>query len=213
MRVYEIVHDCDCYRGFHPEDQGCKAFLNMDGTPRLTNWKPPEVFIDLPKLKSGNFYNVNGAALIADEKATEALRPLFEKAGELLPLEYKGRRFTVLNVTTVADSDCVDEEASKWFTGSEGQRFDIIRYVFRAERLLASPIFKFPYTKKTSTFLTEGLLDPAEEFRAIVHSEGLKGLLFKEHWSSDLEDWPSNQSAGSWPRPRTGDSYYRGEEA
>ncbi len=184
MKVYSIRHDVDRFQFFLPADPECKTFDQLDGSTKLASWEPPEVFILEPKYRAGNFYNAHGNFLIADERAAEALRPLLEKAGELLPLEYKGRRFTVLNVTAVVD--CLDHDKSEWRIGRNGNRVLVNRYAFRADLLPPSPIFKLPIGARTTTLLTEGLMDPAQELREIVRREGLKGLRFAELWDSEV---------------------------
>jgi len=177
------MQDCDHYQFFLPKDEKCPFFNEMDGTPKLESWSPPAVFIYKPKHKAGNFYNLSNGLLIADQRAAGALRNLFEKAGELLPLPYKDELYHVLNVTSVVD--CLDQNKTEWETTDTGFRYLIKRYVFRPERLKGSPIFKIPEKVLTSIFLVEGLLRPEQEFRAIVSGEGLKGLIFKEVWSSE----------------------------
>ena len=184
MKVFKISRDYR-YQYFLPEDDHNHVLSSLDATPRLANWNPPAVFVYEPKLMVGNFYNT-GVNLIADQRATDALRPLFEMAGELLPLDYKGQRFTVLNVMVCVD--CLDHDKSEWRIGPSGSR-SLVKPVFSPELLPPSPIFKIHDT--IATFLTEGLLAPDQEFREIVRREGLKGLKFEEIELSGPVDGPA----------------------
>ncbi len=179
MKVFRIRMDVDRYQSFLPVDTKCKALHNTDGSPRSKDWSPPPVFVYSPKLKAGSFYNGNNAILIANQKATSALRYLFEMAGDLLPLPYKGEMYTLLNVTNCID--CLDQNETRWIIAPNGARLGIQHYVFRADRLSPSPIFKIPKERRTSLFVVEGLVEPEQEFREIVRREELKGLIFDEH--------------------------------
>ena len=145
---------------------------------------PPPVFIYEPKLKAGDFFNFDSDALIANPRATEALRTLFEMAGELLPLPYKGEVYAILNVTECID--CVDRERTDWRRTPDGRILTsgTEKFAFRPTRFSESPIFKFP-EDCFGVYVVEGLLDPEEEFREIVRREGLKGLEFEEIWSDE----------------------------
>ena len=151
MRVLEIEHDGDHYQFFMPvKRKGNPTFGWFDGTPKSNQWSPPEVFIYAPKLKRSNFYYPYCGALIADKKATDALRELFSKAGELLPVPYKDELYYLLNVTTVID--CLDAVQTEWRTHGVSKKA-----VFRPEALAASPspIFKIPQEIRTSVFVIE----------------------------------------------------------
>lgn len=181
MKVLKIEHDTDRYQYFMPvDDKDALVFGIWDGSPRLATWSPPPVFIYEPKHKKTNFYYPSNGGLVADRKATDALRELFEKAGELLPLHYNGELYYVLNVTTVLD--CLDEAQSEW------ESYGLLkRYAFNPACLSAasSAIFKIPQMVRTALFVVEGLATAEREFSQVIRREGLKGLTLTEVWSSD----------------------------
>jgi len=185
MNVFRIQQDGDQYQYFLPTDDSRGFFDRLDGAPLSEDWSAPAVFIYKPKLKPGNFYNSSDGILIADQRATSALRGLFEQAGELLPLNYNGEQYTLLNVTSVIE--CLDHGKCEWLTVPSGLRYGLRRYEFRPECIGRLTIFKIPETAWTHIYIVEGLAQPAQEFRAIVSREGLKGLKFNEVWSSESE--------------------------
>jgi hypothetical protein len=185
MKIFRIENDVDHYRYLLPEEQGCLAFRELDGTPKAEAWSPPNVRICEPQLEIGNFYNFGNGFLIADLRATEALCTLFEMAGELLPLPFNGDLYTVLNVTECIN--CLDHEKTTWIMSPEGRSEHIDLYMFKSYHLSESPIFKIPEESSSAIFVVEGLMEPAEEFREIVKRERLKGLVFHEVWSSGEE--------------------------
>ena len=113
----------------------------------------PEFEIFRPKRRVGNFYNFDGGFLIADPKASEALRSLLEMAGELLPLPYEEEVYTVLNVTRYVD--CLDHEETTWAVPN----VLIKTYAFRPDRLSESPIFKIP-EDRSAFFSQRDLFSP-----------------------------------------------------
>lgn len=153
----------------------------MDCSLKASNWFPPPVFVYQPLHQKGDFYNYNSSALITNPKATQALYRYLEMAGELLPLPHNGEVFTMLNVTECIN--CLNQQKTEWVQSKEkGDNLWIKKYVFHTDRFSESDIFKLPETCKSETLVVEGLKDPKDEFRYIVESAGLLGLLFEEIW-------------------------------
>lgn len=192
MRVFILRQDCDRYRCFHVERGTPDPFEDLRGASpnRLADrWTPPAVYLANSKLKVGDFLNARDHYLVTNQRATRALMPILQRAGELLPLPYDGQMYTVLNVTEYAD--CLDHLRTSWVTGPSGYRIMAEDYVFAPDRLPGSVVFKTPDLRGQEIFVVEGMRKPGEEFREIVRRERLKGLLFKEVWSSDV---PSERS-------------------
>jgi hypothetical protein len=184
MRVYRIQNDVNHYQYFLTEDEADCEKLVMDCTPRAESWVPPRVFVYMPRHKTGDFYQFGSSALITSPRATEVLRTHLEMAGELLPLPYEGQVFTVLNVTECIN--CLDQDETQWIYGeSTGDKLHVAKYVFHTNRFSESEIFKLPETCKGEVLLAEGLHDPEEEFRYLVHQNGLEGLTFEEIWCDE----------------------------
>ena len=184
MRVYRVKNDVNHYQFFLPEHEDDCMELNMDCTPQAETWTPPSVYIYMPRLREGDFYQFDSSILITSPKATDVLRTHLEMAGELLPLPYRGQTFTVLNVTECIN--CLNQDKTRWIYGeSTGARIEIAEYAFYPNRFSESVLFKIPETCRGEVLLVEGLPGcEVEEFRYVVEQNGLEGLLFEEIWSS-----------------------------
>ena len=188
VRVFKVYQDIDHFQCFRAKDPKLDPFEDLlHGKSWSSTWSPPSVYLDSPKLKRGDFYQSGSNYMIANPKATDALRTLFEEAGELLPLPFQGEKYYVLNVTKCVD--CLDQEKTGWSVPnpSGSYRGWIVHYVFMRDRLPDSAIFKIPEYSGREIFTIEGLREPESEFREIVRREGLKGLQFKQVWSSEQE--------------------------
>ncbi len=183
MRVYRIWNDSNHYQSFLPEQEEDWQKLDMDCTPKAEIWVPPLVYVHMPKLKEGDFYNSGRGILIPSPRATAALRMHLEMAGELLPLPYKGQEFTVLNVTECIN--CLDQEKTEWIYGqTTGAKIGIKTYVFHRNRFSESRIFKIPETHKSEILVVEWVEGTEDEFKYTVESAGLKGLIFEKIWEA-----------------------------
>jgi len=183
MKIFKIRQDCNRYRRIRELDLHSDVLARAStGTPQSDVWIPPPVYLDNPKRKTGDFLNAADSYLVASQKATDALRSLFDLAGELLPLPFGDDLYWILNVCEVVD--CLDQQKTEW-AGSGQFKMMFERIVFIPERLSSSPIFKIPDRTSVDIFVSEGLMKPDQEFREIVKWEGLKGLTFEEVWASD----------------------------
>ena len=181
ISVYRIKSDVNHYQYFLTEQGEDEPKLMMDCTPKAEAWSPTPVFIYMPKLGKGDFYNFTSSALITSPRATEVLHTHLVKAGELLPLPYNGEVYTVLNVTECIN--CLDHEKTEWVYGkSTGAKIGIKRYTFHRNRFSESDIFKIPETCKSEILVVEGIKDVKDSFKYAVESAGLEGLIFEEVW-------------------------------
>ena len=183
MKVYKILADVNRFQYFLTEREEDWESLVMDGTSKAESWIPPLVYVYQPKLEKGDFYNFSNGILISSPEATEALRTQFEIAGELLPLPYGDKNFTLLNVTECIE--CLDEKTTEWVIGkTTGERISIKSYAFHSNRFSESDLFKIPQTCKTEILYVEGIKDYEDSFRYAVESNALRGLKFQEIWNS-----------------------------
>lgn len=182
IKVFRLRTNVNEYQYFLPERREDEATLWMDCSSRSSDWSAPPVFVYKPLHKKGDFYNFNSSTLITSTKATQVLYPYLERAGELLPLSYDNELFTVLNVTECIN--CLHQDKTEWVKSKEGKdKLWIKNYVFHPDRFSESDIFKIPETCKSEILVVEGLKDPKDEFRHIVESASLQGLVFEEIWS------------------------------
>jgi hypothetical protein len=182
MKVYRLKNDVNHYQYFLPADRGDLMALATNCRPRAATWSPPEVFVYMPLLEAGDFYQFGVGTLIASPRATEVLRGFFQESGELLPLPFEGQEYTVHNITLCIN--CLDQQRSTWLKTAEGERIYPTEYVFHPDRFADSALFKIPETHLREVLVVEGLRDPEDEFRAVVERAGLKGLIFQEIWSN-----------------------------
>jgi hypothetical protein len=180
MKVYKPVGS-EGYELCHPENKGGFEQIStlINGEKRGESWVPIRMRIinfdegvvlrpsDSPWL--GASY-----ALIFRKKAIDALRPLLEVDGELLPLSCPGHDLWIYNTFRVLDA--LDEDASTVMRLKSGKPFMIQEHVFRPEIVKNVPIFKISLLSPSPTYVNESFL---ERWR----SSGLHGLDFTGVWS------------------------------
>jgi hypothetical protein len=171
-KVYRIQNDVTDYQYFLTESDDDALRLSMECKPLLHTWIPPEVIIYEPLLKRGDLFNFNSSSLILSPRATEALRPFLQAAGELLEVPYEGQSFWLLNVLQCVD--CLDEAKTGW-REHKGIRLAPERYMFHPDRLPASCLFKIPQTCRGEVLILDredgkGFVDALVEH----HIEGYK---------------------------------------
>jgi hypothetical protein len=192
MKVFQLKSDFK-YQSFYPYDprdpqaaELVKADILMrKGTPRLSSWNPPSIYVEKPELERGNFAHLWGfGGFVVDTHAREVLRSILEDTCELLPfLPHEEEVFHKMNVLKMVD--CLDMERTKWrINKATGQKsFQIEEFHFSPERFSESTLFKLP--KDPALLTITGLGDPKLEFKSIVEREGLTGLRFEELWSEN----------------------------
>ena len=176
MKIFRVKADVNNYQWIMPDvPESALVNFRFDCTPRLQNWKPPEVFAFNPLKEEGDFLHFGSDVLLASPKATEIVRTFFEMAGELLPIFYADKEYTLLNVLECVNA--LDNKRTKKTTW-------ITKYYFHANRFSESPIFKIP--EETGSVLTlERNGCPECEFKACVEANNLTGLIFEEIWGSE----------------------------
>jgi hypothetical protein len=184
MKIYRLRLDTNSFQAFLVEDKEIweTDLLCMDTSSKRAIWRAPDVYILEPHLKRGNFFGLCPGAIVLDTLAVEKLRDAIEMSGELLPLEYCGERFYVLNVTSCFN--ILDDKNTEWVYGrSTGSKIRIKRYAFQRNRVTETPLFKIPETCKAEILTATGIRDSEDEFKSIVEREALMGLNFEEIWS------------------------------
>ncbi len=179
MKVYQVKADIDNYCSLS-QDFGTLDFLVSHERrqslsrcqPATQPLTPPEVYIDRPKLKRGDFWSFSPFHTFAMPVASaEKVRLFLEVAGEVLSLPYKAEMFSVLNVLKCAD--CVDPET---------EELGILHRSYIADRVPPG-IFRDP--NGVYMFVSESTGDSTTEFKAYVEHEKMTGLIFREVWNSE----------------------------
>jgi hypothetical protein len=111
-------------------------------------------------------------------RAATDLVTFIDQSCEGLPLKCDGEDFLVCNVTCVVSA--LDQKQS---SHKEGLPHWIDNYVFHPHRFEYS-LFKIPETAMREILCVEGLAAPEAEFKGAVEKHGLKGLNFKQIWTS-----------------------------
>ena len=188
MEVFRIRLNSNRFQTFLPVEQSIwnTDALKMDCKSKVAYWNAPEIYVPNPRHEQGDFFHLCSGAFVVSSVAAERLRDLLEMAGELLPLQYEGVPFFLLNVLECAN--CLDPQNTEWVIGkTTGAKIRIARYRFDKRRLTESTLFKIPETGVSEMLCVAGVKDREDEFKARVESGGLRGLLFEKLWS-DCEE-------------------------
>lgn len=169
----------DGYELCHPVKQADFEMINMkvNGTPRQSSWKP--ITMRLIREDQGKRLVTSDApwlgahALIFRPNVVEALGPMLQRGGELLPLACT-EVLIMYNPTHLVDA--LDEAASSVLRFSSGRIMMIQRHVFRADVIREFDVFKIPNLRVSPTFLSHRFVDRWK-------ATGLKGLEFKQVWT------------------------------
>lgn len=177
MKVYRLENDGNHYQYFLAENESDETKLITDCTPLASTWAPPPVYIYKPRLKAGDLYNFHGGHLIFSPEATEKLRMYLEMAGELLPLPFESKVYTLLNVTECIN--CLDRKNTEWLYAEDS--WPVKRYAFHRNRFSESDIFKISETCKAETLVVER--DGEEGFVHALREHQIKGYQLELVWS------------------------------
>jgi hypothetical protein len=177
MRFYIYRPDANSLAGigFSMADNERIVQVHYTDTPIMFQWTAPiahgftedvETQSDFPSLS--NFWRIP----VMTEHAWDSLRPLIGYCCEALPIVHpSGEPFFIIDVMDTVD--CLDGDRSEVKRFTDGGIMRVVRYSLRKETAQGKHIFKLPGH-------SGGELIVDEEFRRIVESNGLKGLLFKE---------------------------------
>jgi hypothetical protein len=162
---------------FPVDDKNFETFFAMDGGV-IQDWEAPvmrmveaEEGADEPTYS--DFPWLGEHAPILKKPAVEALAPVLNKYGQLLPL--KGEDAWLFNVTNVLDA--LDKEKSGIVYFDDGDILDIERYVFKNEIIGMAEIFKLP-KRASSVYVTDS-------FVGKVRDAGLRGVSFAPLWTCE----------------------------
>jgi len=81
MKIFRVTADVNNYQYFMFEDSelGISESMKFDGESKAHKWNPPAVYINEPKLKKGNFYDLwSTTSIVVDDVALEHLLDLLE---------------------------------------------------------------------------------------------------------------------------------------
>jgi hypothetical protein len=109
-------------------------------------------------------------ALVLRDDAIDALGPVLEPYGELLPLDLRGARLAAFHATNLIDA--LDEEYSEIVRFDSGRVMSIEKYSFKAGVIRQSEVFVIPQYVSSAIYLTDSIVNEIE-------SLGLSGTAFR----------------------------------
>jgi hypothetical protein len=148
----------------------------LDGSPKLSNWRPVPVQI-INKDEKGRKYRfadaplTSGGLLVFRESVIEKLGPLLSKYGELLPLECAEAKLWLYNATLILEA--LNEEESEIDRFASGVISGIAWAVFREEAIGDADIFKLSIFRTGPTYFSQRFVD-------LWTKSGLKGMKFRQ---------------------------------
>jgi hypothetical protein len=161
-----------------PSDR--KGLREFKAIKKLPNWEfDKKIFIIDNELEKGDFYNFMPTCLVMREKAYTVLNGVLKEHDEILPWKVESENIFVLNVLTNSNSIIEDKSNMDALSSRDW------KLCFDQNRLPDSSIFKIPQDNYFDIFCHQGLLPPEKDFKHLVESNNLKGLEFKEVWSSE----------------------------
>ncbi|HRI72002.1 MAG TPA: hypothetical protein PK156_47545 [Polyangium sp.] len=180
MRIYK-KYGTDGYEVLKAIDGRWEEFVDFDGTPRASTWKPIRVRRVRPSLRQGfrpSDSPSSGCHLLTLRRsAVDALRDMLDAHGELLPLEDEGGVELFAHNTWVLDA--IDHERSRGSRDENGRISVANNLVFIPSVVEGVDIFKEACPRLGDIFLSERFLSRWKQAK-------LKGLDFVMVWDSDL---------------------------
>ena len=135
-------------------------------------WTTPQVRGDVAAY---NDYPADGSTVpVFSEKAVEALRPLLEPNGELLPLDSKVGRFFAFNVTSKCEALDIDKSTGYFGTGDKETAMSISNYAFDELKFEDYAIFRLR-EEPVKLFATA-------EFKTRAEEASLTAMEFVKVW-------------------------------
>jgi hypothetical protein len=150
----------------------------LDGTRVGSAWNPPSVRRLYPAREQWDIAPFLGPdGLVITEHAREVLGEHVSNLGvELLPLDFEGSRYWVINVLDVVD--CLDLTNSIY---PADRPWSIEKYSFLPERFTRS-LCKLPQHRMGAPYVVEDAERSQWSFKMRVERNNLRGIVFKLVW-------------------------------
>lgn len=179
--IYEVEFELDDFQTLTTRTWDASLTVDQMGTPLQSLWKPPEVFVPMPKRPRPDIWSLDHYELLIFEPAAlQTLQSVVSSVGEWLPLPFGNVALTVLNVLYRAD--CIDVERSECFEFRPNQ---ISKPEIDPDRI-AHSLFRIPkLAADTKIYATEGVFPPEVEFKSLVEKHALSGLWFRKIWEGN----------------------------
>jgi hypothetical protein len=194
MRIFQLRSKAPTKSGRHkpatclacrPADSQFLAAERFRGHPFVEEWTGTKLNFGTQPPWDADFYFYGPGALVCSRRAMEALPPL-EDEGEFLPVKLKGLRSTFFLYNSTNCRNYLNPRRTLWKASARktGRR-SISKHVFWAERIGDDCIFKILEEGAVNMYCIERTGDPCNgELKALVETEGLTGLAFRNVWCS-----------------------------
>ena len=145
---------------------------NWEQPHLLSRWSPPKV---IGRVSEFNDYPCVDVFPAFSERAVDALRPLLEVNGELLPVKSNTKtRFFLFNVLTFSDAIDLDRSEVRFFSGSPPSVRWVDHFEFDRKKVSGLSIFRLRIWPGR-VFMTNVFVDRVKSF-------GLRGVRFIKAW-------------------------------
>jgi hypothetical protein len=149
----------------------------MNGTPRAASWKPLKMRLrwfderGRPYKRSDSPSRGTSTAPMFTRRAVEALEPMLQEHGEILPLDCDDAELWIFNPTRVLPAIDMLKSGVSFMPGTRDIE-RIRRYVFEEDVIAGSDIFKLANMRASPTFVGQRFVD-------VWRSAGLRGIEFE----------------------------------
>jgi len=181
MKIFDVTEDSNHVQLVNLTKDRERNFCQFNCEPKFHEWKHTEVYIYNPKKKPKNFYGLTSGILVFDQKVLEVCQTVFEKAGEIIPIQIeRGPKLYILNVLECLN--VLDYSRTKWdYYPRTGRKGRILEHKFYENKIRnESTIFKIPEENKIGIFCFTDERDEDDQFYHLYHKHKLTGLIFEE---------------------------------
>jgi hypothetical protein len=165
--LYELRFEVEEFSalGLVEEEQWDVFIDEFVGEPMAHGWEPIAVKPLYGDRPLSDFPELLGRVMVMSARAIDALGPLLEPHGELLPLQCEDGELWAFNVLTILDVMDTERSVAHWH--EPGKRLSALRELVLAEPLpdAPPPIFKLEQWRPGRPLVTGEFLDAARTQR------------------------------------------------
>lgn len=143
------------------------------------NWTPLKIKLieHGGKLKKGDIPYLSPGVPIFSKKAINVLNEYLSKNTEILPIDFNGDEYSLINVINLLDGIDYKNSVIEYYSDKKRiMAFD--KYAFIKEKVENQHIFKIVELPRADVFISD-------EFRNKVIESGLEGFKFVEVWDTE----------------------------
>ena len=180
MRVYRLAVPEGFEWVFPLDESDWEVFRSFDGSSLSASWHPIRVRLGYSdegmEYRSAALPWMGRHVLVLKREALDALGPLLDRWGEILPLQCAAAELFVFNPSRFVSA--LDQERSEVVRFGEGRIMKINKHVFDPRAIADVEIFKLEEMPRGSLYLTGPVVD-------LIERANLDGTDFELVWSDD----------------------------